>query len=457
VRAAHCSQAPLSPLPGTHQHSRELAMISRVLDQNPEIARLAHEDLVGGKCSKVGRSGMSGEQVIRIALLKQMHGLSYRELTFHLEDSAAFQAFARLPFGKPVRVSTLQSNIKRLKPETWEAIHRILVQYARDKGIEDGRKVRVDTTGVEANIHEPSDSSLLWDGVRVVTRLLQQAAEAFPNLGISFRDHTRRAKRRAYALAFPSKANKAKRDMKDAYRDLLKVARKTRRAGLAAVDRLEEEAASSELERAFHAQALAQELKGFLDSTANVIDQTTRRVIRGEKVPASDKIVSIFETHTDILVKGQRDVVFGHKVCLTGGASSLILDCVIEHGNPTDSTLVERTLQRQVDLYGRPPRQVTFDGGFASRSNLDYAKGLGVEDVAFHKKCGLTITEMVKSAWVFAHLRRFRAGIEGCISTLKRAFKMDRCTWRSLASFKSYVWASVTAFNLMTIARHLLA
>ena len=339
MRATHSSQVPLSPLPGTHQHSRELTVISRILDQHPEIARLAHDDLVGGKCSKVGRSGMSGEQVVRVALIKQMHGLSYRGLAFHLEDSAAFQAFARLPFGKPVRVSTLQSNIKRLKPETWEAIHRILVRYAQEEGIEDGRKVRVDTTAVEANIHEPSDSNLLWDGVRVVTRLLHRAAEAFPDLGISFRDHTRRAKRRAYALAFPSKSSKAKRDMKDAYRDLLKVARKTRRAGLAAVDRLEE-TASSEPERALYALALARELEGFLDSLAIVIDQTTRRVIRGEKVPASEKIVSIFETHTDILVKGERDVIFGHKVCLTGGASSLILDCVVEEGNPADSTLV---------------------------------------------------------------------------------------------------------------------
>ena len=456
MRAIQSSQVPLTPLVGGHQHSRELAMISTVLDQHPDIARRAHEDLVRGKRTDVGRNGMSGEQAIRAALLKQIHGLSYRELAFHLEDSAAFQAFARFPFGKPITPSTLQSNIKSLQPETWEACNRSLIQHAQAKGIESGRKVRVDTTAVESNIHEPTDSRLLWDCVRVVTRLLHQAAQAFPAADLLFSDHTRRAKRRTHTITFPSKGKKGKRRREKAYRDLLKVAKKTYRYGRAAVERLQQLPFSGVAD-IVGAQALAQELNAFLDSMARVIDQTTRRVIQGEKVPASEKLVSIFETHTDILVKGEREVVFGHKVCLTGGASSMILDCVIEQGNPADSTLVERMMERQIEIYGKPPRQASFDGGFASKDNLTIAKGLGVQDVAFHKKCGLKITDMVKSAWVFERLRRFRAGIEGCISTLKRAFHMDRCTWRSFQSFKSYVWTCVVSFNLIVIARHLLA
>jgi IS5 family transposase len=187
-----------------------------------------------------------------------------------------------------------------------------------------------------------------------------------------------------------------------------------------------------------------------------VLDQTQRRVIDGEKVPSGEKIVSIFETHTDIIVKDNRETRYGHKVCLTGGKSSLVLDCVIEEGNPADSTLVERTLARHIDLFGEAPRQAAFDGGFASKENIETAKTLGVEDIAFHRKSGLEITEMARSAWVFRRLRDFRSGIEGCISTLKRAFQMGRCNWRGLESFRSYVWSSVTSFNLIVLARHLL-
>jgi len=135
----------------------------------------------------------------------------------------------------------------------------------------------------------------------------------------------------------------------------------------------------------------------------------------------------------------------------------MILDCIVEQGNPADASLVEKSIKRQIALYGRPPRQACYDGGFGSKDNINKAKGLGVKDVAFHKKRGLQITDMVKSAWVFKRLKNFRAGIEGCISTLKRAFQMDRCLWRGFEAFQSYVWISVISFNLVVLARHLLA
>ncbi|MBW2236211.1 MAG: transposase, partial [Deltaproteobacteria bacterium] len=203
-------------------------------------------------------------------------------------------------------------------------------------------------------------------------------------------------------------------------------------------------------------EPLVTELRALLRRMDQVLDQTQRRLFDGEKVPSGEKIVSIFEAHTDILVKDNRETRYGHKVYLTGGKSSLVLDCVIEEGNPADSTLIERTLERHIDLFGEAPRQAAFDGGFASKENIKAAKALGVEDIAFHRKSGLEITEMVRSAWVFRRLRDFRSGIEGCISTLKRAFQMGRCNWRGLDSFRSYVWNSVTSFNLIVLARHLL-
>jgi IS5 family transposase len=180
-------------------------------------------------------------------------------------------------------------------------------------------------------------------------------------------------------------------------------------------------------------------------------------VLGGESVPAGEKIVSIFEPHTDIIVKDRRETFYGHKICLTAGASGIVTDVVVEHGNPADSTLAVRMIERQRELYGRAPRQVSFDGGFTSKDNLAAIKQLGVEDVAFSKGRGLAIVDMVKNSWVYRCLRNFRAGVEGIISFLKRSFGLSRCSWSGLASFKAYVWGSVLACNLLIVARHMIA
>jgi IS5 family transposase len=171
-------------------------------------------------------------------------------------------------------------------------------------------------------------------------------------------------------------------------------------------------------------------------------------------VAAAEKIVSIFEPHTDIIRKDRRETLYGHKICLTGGASSMILDCTVLQGNPADSTLAKTMVDPQGDIFSRPPRQIVFDGAFASKLNLQAIKAEGVRDVAFSKRLGLEIGAMVKSSWVYKRLRDFRAGIEGNISFLKRIFGLDRCTWKSCASFQSYVWASILSFNLLVFARH---
>ena len=184
-----------------------------------------------------------------------------------------------------------------------------------------------------------------------------------------------------------------------------------------------------------------------------VIDQAQRRVFQGEKVPVSDKIFSIFETHSDMIIKGSRDIQYGHKLNRRSGKSGLSRDVVIESGNPADTDRLLPMLHRHIEHYAAAPRQLAVDGGYASKANLDAAKALGVEDVAFHKKRGLSIEAMVKSQWVYRQLRNFRAGIEAGISCLKRAYGLARCTWKGLAHFKSFVWSSVVAHNLAMLAR----
>jgi IS5 family transposase len=428
--------------------------MSAVLDGLREAARLVHGDLVGRGRHRIdpntGRDGMTAEQVLRAFVVKQMNDFSYEELAFHLADSNTYRAFCRLGMDQtPPKKTTLQRNIKRVRAETWERINRQLVLYAAAKGVESGKKVRTDCTVVESNIHYPTDSSLLWDCVRVLVRLMSGAHEEF---GMRFTDHSRRAKRRAMGI-LNGKTNARRLPL---YRDLLKVTHKT----IGSAERIAgelDQVKAGDMMALLRAAATAQQLRHYGGLAKRVISQTQRRVLGRESVPASDKLVSIFEPHTDIIVKDQREALYGHKICLTAGASGLVTDVIVEQGNPADSTLATKMVERQRDLYGKAPRQVCFDGGFASKSNLAAIKQLGVEDVAFSKRVGLQITEMVKSTWVYRRLRNFRAGVEGTISFLKRVFGLDRCGWSSFGSFKAYVCGSVLACNLLVVARHLLS
>ena len=432
----------------TLEHAAELRQISDLLDDMPEIAEWVYKDLVrGGGDPTQGREAMTAEQVLRVLVIKQMNGFSYEELAFHLADSFSYRAFCRLGFGAGVpSKSTLNRNIKRVRPETLEQTNRLLLQYAKQRGVEKGSKVRIDCTVEEANIHEPSDSSLLWDCVRVLVRLMHVATE---RVAITFTDHRRRAKRRSVGI--DNAKSMAKR--RPLYRDLLKVTERTIGYAEQTAQALDAYRSTSVVDMTLTGQ-LKDDMQHYIGLAKRVVDQTQRRVLTGESVPATDKVVSIFETHTDIIVKDRRDTYYGHKLCLTTGASGLVLDCVILDGNPNDSTLAVDMIERQADIYRQPPRQASFDGGFASRHNLAAIKKLQVEDVVFSKGRGLQVSEMAKSTWVYRSLRRFRAGIEAGISFLKRCFGLDRCTWKGLASFKAYTWASIVSANLLLLARH---
>jgi IS5 family transposase len=426
-----------------HRHARELAEIDRILRDHPAITERVLQDLQAGVIADEGRKGMTAEGVLRAALLKQMNGWSYDEICFHLADSTTYRWFAGLGWGEAAPSRSTQRNVKRITEETWQVINRTLLGYARDLRVENGRKVRVDATVTETNIHHPTDSSLLWDAVRVLTRLMGDASESYGLDG--FPNRTRRAKRRAMDVLNA----KRRRKRTKAYRDLLKVTRET--VGYAEQTALQLEGTADVM-----AQLSAAQIRRYVALAERVIDQTERRVLHGEQVPAGEKLVSIFEEHTDIIVKDRRDTLYGHKLTLTSGSSGLILDWVVEDGNPADSTLAVRMIQRQKELYGKVPRQAAFDGGYASKANLRDAKAAGVRDVSFSKKRGLEVLDMARSQWVYRRLRNFRAGIESWISFLKRCFGLERCSWRGAPGFARYVGASIVAANLLTLARHLM-
>jgi len=444
-------QMSLIPTEIDHPQAKELEAISQILNSQPTIYEIAMQDLSKHYKSshKRGARGMSAEQVVRAAIVKVLFSFTYEELAFHLIDSKTIQRFCRIGIAdKGFKKSVLNKNIKALSPETWQAINEDVLGYAVDHRIEKGRQVRIDCTVVKSNIHHPTDSSLLWDAVRVLTRLLNCAKEDFGLRHLRFKNHQRVAKRRMLAIQYAAN-NKVRKPL---YKDLIKISRQCVGYAQSAI-RLMEQSPSPSISM----MGLSLDMKRMVRLTEKVIHQAERRVIHGENVPSTDKVVSLFEPHTDVIVKDRRDTFYGHKVCLTGGKSNLILDCLIVKGNPADTALTGTMLDRQNDLYGRYPLKAALDGGFASKANLAEAKSKKIKDVCFAKKRGIKETDMCRSHYVYQKLRRFRAGIESGISWLKRSFGFARCTWKGLRSFKSYVWATIVSANLLTIARKQLA
>ena len=450
MRKKDRKQMPLMITGIDHPHAEELKGISDILKENPIIYEWVLQDLTRDVThTDTGAEGMTAEQVVRAAIIKQMEGFSYEDLAFHLLDSLSYRRFCRIGFAhKGFQKSALCHNIKSISAETWEAINRILVAYGKDKGTEKGRQARIDCTVVCSNIHEPKDSNLLWDCVRVITRMLLQLNVESNEFSLTFSDHSKRAKKRMLAIMNGNN----ERVRKKHYRDLLKVTQDTVSYAQDAVHILSQ-FPFKDLAQSILVKKRVNDLKQALKLTEKVIEQTTRRVINGEKVPANEKIFSIFEPHTDIIIKDRRDTYYGHKICLSGGPSNLITDCLIVEGNPADSTLTTEMLDRQERVYGHYPLKVALDGGFASKDNLKAAKKRGIKDVCFAKKRGLKEEDMCRSKRVYKRLRRFRAGIEAGISWLKRCFGLWTCTWKSFRSFKSYVWASIVSANLLVLAR----
>lgn len=425
-----------------HPHARELARISEILDKLPRAAELIAKDLTKGtKATKAGRAGLSGEQVLRAAILKQMHGWSYADLAFGLADSPTFRTFCRIgTMDEAPKKATLADNIKRVRPETMAEVNRLIIGHAKKERVEDGKKVRIDSTVIDANIHHPLDSNLLFDVVRVLTRILGQSEDMSSR--IKFSNHTKRAKRRMLdVINARSMAHRV-----PIYRELVEITGWT-------MDYAAKAAAILKTLSSLTARAIADLLEHYLALGKKVVDQTERRVFQEESVPATEKIVSIFEPHADVIVKDRRDTLYGHKVFLNVGASGMVLDLLMERGNPADATRAIPMLERHRGLMGKAPEQAAFDAGFTSTANIENARKLGVKEASFAKKGTIDVLAGVRTPKQHKKLQRFRAGVEGIISFTKRCFGFGRCLWRGYQSFHAYAWVAVVSTNLLLLAR----
>jgi IS5 family transposase len=442
MRETRKLQASLFDNYAKHEFGIQLKALSELLDEHTEILPLIEKDLVGPLVKKVGRCGLSVESVFRCLLLKQQLQVSYEQLSFHLSDSMSYRTFTRLPEGLSPSSSGLQSTIRSIRPETLEKVYEVL----SIKWIEEGKmsleKSRIDSTVVKSHITPPSDSQLLNDSVRVLSRFF---AKSQSETGVKIRFTDKRKASKSLAFAIFNAKNAIKETL---YPEMLILARVVLRQADRALKKVKAEGEST-----LKTQKWIGGVEHFRSLLSQVIDQTQSRVIDKKSVPASEKIVSIFEEHTDIIVKGFRDVQYGHKVNLSTEDNGFITCFSIEKGNPADKDLFLPVLDAHTKNYKRLPTSTVCDGGYASKKNASDGRSLGLKHAVFHKRVGISYQDMGVKIKTFKKLRNFRAGVEGNISELKRAFGAGKAKWKGHDGFKAFVWSSVLCYNLVRMAR----
>lgn len=443
MRKLRCAQTSIYDFIGENEIGRQLQAISDKLDQCPQILALLAGDLIDDDTQFTGRSGLSVESVFRCLLLKQQFTLTYESLEFYLQESPTYRTFARLEQDQFPSRSALHMAIRQLRPETLEQSFKTMMVQWTEEGIVDVDKIRIDSTVVVSNIAPPSDSALLNDGIRVLSRLLSRCQE---QTTVSFKFNDKRKESRSLAYQIFHAKNEQKQAL---YQQLTHCAH-------VVLDQVSRALTQVQLKgpRTEHTGQWLNELFHYRSLLQQVIDQTQRRVFDGETVPATEKIVSLFEPHTDIIKKdGSGDTYFGHKINLSSDRNGYITYCSIEIGNPADSDLYMPVINTHENHYGCIPITTVADGGYASKANIENAEAAGIKQRAFHKSLGIGFHQMGIKEKTLEKLKNFRAGIEGNISELKRRFGLSKVTWKGVDGFHAYVWSSVLCYNLVRQAR----
>jgi IS5 family transposase len=433
-----------------------LGAISDFLDDQEEIIECIRRDLVRGlKKPGSGRSGLTARQLLRSLVLMRIKNWDYRELRERIADGLMLRQFAEFYCDRVPKHDAFNRGFNRLTPDTLKAVNDLVVQAAVDLGLEDGTKLRVDTTVVQTDIHHPTDNTLLWDVVRVVTRLVGRLSKALKLRRIrGFRNRTRSARRRMYEIQRMT-TRQRQTEQTGTYRELIGIAEEVVDSARMALERTSK-LRGKDLLADVAIEEIRKDIECYCGLGRSVIDQARRRALNGEQVPNAEKIFSIFEPHTDLIKRGKvrTPVEFGHKVFLAESAQGLITQYEVLKGNPSDEVHVAPSLDRHRETFGRAPELYGSDRGFFSENNVASCAQEGVTVVCIPQRGGKKAPEREayeKSA-DFKAGQRFRAGIEGRISVLFRGRGMKRCLAEGHERFELLVAAAVLANNLMNIA-----
>jgi transposase, IS5 family len=404
-----------------------------------------------------GRPSTPVEVILRMLVVKRLYGWSYEQTERLVADSLVLRQFCRVYLGPVPDDTTLLRWAKLIEPATLAALNERVVELARSLKVTRGRKLRVDSTVVETTIHHPTDSGLLGDGVRVLSRLLRRAKAVVgqttrlgPQVFRSRVRSVRRLLRQLHRLA-RQKGEAATAQLQRAYERLVAVARKTHAQAVRVCTLLRKQTVPRVLR-------LIRQFEQFLPRVARVIDQTVRRVLQGEVVPAQAKLVSLFEPHTQIIVRRKtgKAVEFGRKLWLEEVEGGIISGYRVLAEAGQDFPYLPDSLVAHQRRFGKPPRMLAADRGVYSAANEAVAQQARIPRIVipYAGKAPPARVTLERTAW-FRRGLRFRAGIEGRISVLRRRFGLDRCRDHGDAGLGRWVgWGIVTA-NLATIAHTL--
>ena len=437
-----------------------LAEIDRLLDDE-ELYQLIRGDLARRfpKTEVTGRNSTPVEVILRMLAVRRLYRLSYEQTEYQVRDSLVLRQFCRVYLQDVPDDTTLIRWAGLVQPKTLERFNQRLTQLAAQLKVTRGRRLRTDGTVVESNIHPPSDSSLLADSVRVIGRTLSRAKQALgeqAGLGQKvFRNRIRSARRLARQVgeAMQRRGDQAKEEGKATYRKLIQVTEATIRQAQQVLPVLQERVSCQ-------TQRLAQTLETFIPKVEQVVAQTIRRVLHQEKVPAQEKIVSIFEPHSDIIRrnKAHKPTEYGHKVWLDEVDGGIVTRWDVLDGNPNDDRQWLPSLDHHIERFGKAPRQASADRGVHSTNNEYQAHQRGVQRVILPKPGRRSEARLKheKQTW-FKRGRRWHNGVEGRISVLKRCYELNRCRDHGQDGFERWVGWGVIVANLKTIGRKVAA
>ena len=439
----------------------ELARLDVLLDDD-ELFSLVRADLIQRypNSGRLGRHSTPVEVILRMLLVKKLYGWSYEQTERFVCDSIVLRQFCRLYLQPAPDDTTLIRWANTIGAQTVAALNDRAVELARSLKVTRGRKLRTDGTVVETNIHYPTDDALIADGVRVISRLVGRAKELIPESvcqaarGEPFRNRTTSVKRLAHKISKMAlrRTQEAKATYRAAYGRLVEVARST-------IKQAERVRSMLEVEMPL-APKISEEISHFAELLERAVWQTRRRVFEGEQLSATEKLLSIFEEHTSIIRRGKarNKTEFGRKVWLSEVDGGIVSGFRILEGNAGDEAQLRPALEDHLRLFGKVPELVAADRNVHSKENELVAKEMGVKKVCLPKagKKSTQRKEHKRQRW-FKRARRFRAGIEGRISVMKRRQYLGRCRDRGEEGFGRWVGWGVLTANLDTIAQTLAA
>ncbi len=436
-----------SSLKIVNEYREQYEQLSRLLDDNPALLSLAHQDWTELlSTSDEGRDGYTSEQLLRALLVLFLEGKTYRNTVILIDNSEFLQYFVRLGVKSTMDFSFLNRAFTALQAPTLFMMNAVLADYAITAEMISGQKQRMDTTVYETNIHYPTDSSLLWDSFRTLARLIRIVQKELPQLGLDHRFHDKKVKKLVTFIArnASSKSKKTQRKVKQTYAALIQ-----RVSWIHGVGRQVENCLTQ-------AGYIVEELSHCVPLVARIVDQADRRVLKGETLPPDEKLYSLFEAHTELIVRGKagKPIEFGHKILVAQTGEKFIHHYAVMEKRIEDKELLIPAVNAHKNLFGHYPEVLSTDKGFYE--SMQQIEGLEkkIPVVSIAKKGRRNQAEYEReTSEAFIDGQRFRAGSEGSISVLKRAFKLGKCFFKGFKNYAASVGFAVLCHNLVLLTR----